>query len=94
MSKGEEAIAMILSMFQGYPFLFFKIKMIEKNITEFESLWSEIDESTSPLLKDMLKVEASVTTVHFAEVFASNLLAFAVMGISYLVLVEVPVIHD
>lgn len=76
MSKGEEALALLLCMFQGYPFLFFKIRMIEKNLKDFKSLWPEVDEGTSHLIKDMLKIEASITTVHFSEVFASNLLAF------------------
>lgn len=76
--KGEVGLAHTLSMFQAHPWLFFKVKMLERVLQNFGSWFPEItveDEGPS-LVHEMIRLEIVVTTVHYAEVFAANLLAF------------------
>jgi len=76
--KGEIAVAQMFSMFQGHPWLFFKVKMLEKALKNFSSWFPEIEveDERASLVHEMIRLEMVVTTVHYAEVFAANLLAF------------------
>ncbi|MCW4048785.1 MAG: hypothetical protein NWE89_03515 [Candidatus Bathyarchaeota archaeon] len=75
---GEVGVARLLSMFQGYPWLVIKIGILEKVLSD-EDYFKIGDnyERENRLLKEMIKLEIMVTTVHFAEVFAANLLSLS-----------------
>lgn len=74
----EIEVAHILSMFQGHAWLHFKVKMLERVLQDFDSFFTEIgvENEKSSLIHEMIRLEIIVTTVHYAEVVAANLLAF------------------
>jgi len=76
--KGEVGLAHVLSMYQSYPWLLFKVEILKKSLENFDSWLPEIevDNKDSSLIHEMIKLETVVTTVHYAEVLAANLLAF------------------
>jgi hypothetical protein len=76
--KGEIGLAHVLSMYQSFPWLLFKVEMLKKSLKNFDSWFPEIQiENEEPrLIHEMIKLESVVTTVHYAEVLAANLLAF------------------
>lgn len=76
--RGEVGLAQILSMYQSHPWLFFKVKMLHKALQNFSSWFPEIkkEDDEADLLCQMINLEIFVTTLHYAEVLAANLLAF------------------
>ena len=65
-------------MFQGYPWLVFKVGILEKVLSDKDYFNIDDDfEHEDKLIKEMVKLEIVVTTVHFAEIFAANLLALS-----------------
>lgn len=81
--KGEIGLAKLLNLFAGHHILFLKIDILNKLIENFDySLFPTINLDTEDkkseykkLICELLRLEIIVTTVHYAEVFASNLLA-------------------
>jgi len=76
--KGEVGVAQLLSMYQSHPWLYFKVKMLHKALKNFSSWFPEIEkeDEDADLLCQMINLEIFVTTLHYAEVLAANLLAF------------------
>jgi len=76
--KGELGLARILSTYQSHPWLFFKVKMLERVLQNFHSWFPEIEfnDEKASLVHEMIRLEILVTTVHYAEVLAANILAF------------------
>lgn len=81
---GEVGVAKILTMFQGYPWLVMKVGILKKVLSEedFLKIGDEY-EKEDRLLRNMIKLEILVSTVHFAEVFAANLLSLSTYEKAY-----------
>ena len=65
-------------MCESHLWLFFKVKMMQKALQNFDSWFPETKEEDGEagLIHNMIKLEIYVTTLHYAEVLAANLLAF------------------
>lgn len=76
--KGEVGLAQLLSMYQSHGWLFFKVRMLKKLLQNFDSWFPEmnVENEEASLIHQMIKLEIVVTTVHYAEVLAANLVAF------------------
>lgn len=66
-------------MYGSHPWLYFKVKMLQRALENFSSWFPEIkgeDNEEPRLAYQMIMLEIFVTTLHYAEVSAANLLAF------------------
>lgn len=65
-------------MYQSHPWLFFKVKMLQRTLQNFDSWFPEIEkeDKEAGLVHQMINLEIFVTMLHYAEVLAANLLAF------------------
>jgi len=65
-------------MFESHPWLYFKVKMLQRSLKNFDSWFPEIkgEDGEARLVHQMIMLEIFVTTLHYAEVLAANLLAF------------------
>lgn len=75
--KTESALSMVLTMQPRHILLFMKSKMIKKFLDN-PNLFREKpmdDKEAEVLEKELLRIELIATTVHYAETFASTLLA-------------------
>ena len=76
-SKSENTMAMVMAMQPSHHLLYVKSRIMKKVLDDPDSFMTKSveDKEQDLLMKGLIEIEIIATTVHYAEVFASRLIA-------------------
>ena len=76
-SKSENTMAMVMAIQQSHHLLYIKSRIMKKVLDDPDSFMTTSieDKEQDLLIKGLIEIEIIATTIHYAEVFASRLIA-------------------